>query len=172
MRMKTYRITKYDPRMRDASGAYNGSDWTAYSDVGQTFGGRLLTESEYLRTETLYVNTALSLLCAGGIRALTVAGLEDTLSSSDVKDGQNLDLTDLATVFRRVLREEFWCRFEGASAYVHFGWDYYMYVGVPDDIRPAVVADGLYVEEMESPYANQENVRTSSRVLRRVPRRK
>jgi len=47
------------------------------------------------------------------------------------------------------------CRLEGADAFVHVGWDYYMYVGVP---RPCPAACrqandlGLYVEDFASPY--------------------
>jgi hypothetical protein len=53
------------------------------------------------------------------------------------------------------LREEFCCRLQNAAGFVHFGWDYYMYIGVP---HPCPTAEalalnlGLFVEELDSPY--------------------
>jgi hypothetical protein len=47
------------------------------------------------------------------------------------------------------------CRLQADHGFVHFRWDYYMYLGVP---RPCPVAErtaselGLYVEEFASPY--------------------
>jgi hypothetical protein len=55
----------------------------------------------------------------------------------------------------RVLREDLWCRLDGEGAFVHFGWDYDMYVGVasacPEAQRLATKV-GLFVEEMRSRY--------------------
>jgi hypothetical protein len=31
-----YRVTKYDPVLRDASGAYTGDDWIMFEQIGQT----------------------------------------------------------------------------------------------------------------------------------------
>jgi hypothetical protein len=56
---------------------------------------------------------------------------------------------------RRVLREEFWCRLEGPEAFVHFGYDYYLYVGVPracPEAEQATRRAGLFVESFRSPY--------------------
>jgi hypothetical protein len=71
-------------------------------------------------------------------------------------EGSSLGLAEVGEVVRRVLREEFWCRLEGAGAFVHVGWDYYMYVGAP---RPCPGAEalarqlGLFVEPFRSPYS-------------------
>jgi hypothetical protein len=58
-------------------------------------------------------------------------------------------------VLRALLREEYWCKLESDSAYIHVGYDYYMYVGVPAECREAVAEAtrlGLFVEPMQSPY--------------------
>ena len=43
-----YRVTKYDPVLRDASGAYTGDDWIMFEQIGQTFDGVPLTLATYL----------------------------------------------------------------------------------------------------------------------------
>ena len=61
----------------------------------------------------------------------------------------------LGPVIRSVLREEFWCRLEGPAGYLHFGWDFYMYVGVPypcPKSQELARGLGLFVEEYPSPY--------------------
>jgi len=62
----------------------------------------------------------------------------------------------LADVCRLVLREILWCKLESTNGfYIHFGYDYYMYVGSPVSSQRAIdygKQNGLYVEEMESPY--------------------
>ena len=62
---------------------------------------------------------------------------------------------DVLVAVGHVLREEFWCRFEGQDAFVHVGYDYYMYVAVPHAVPQAVLLAqqvGLFVEPFESPY--------------------
>jgi|SRR5687767_8429806 len=52
--MNEYRITKYDPRLRDSSGAYSlPEEWTSYSDVGRTVSPRsVLREESWCRFES------------------------------------------------------------------------------------------------------------------------
>ena len=45
--MVEYRVTKYNPASRDASGAYVADGWTSVTDIGGAFGGVVLTENEY-----------------------------------------------------------------------------------------------------------------------------
>ena len=54
-----------------------------------------------------------------------------------------------------MLREELWCRLESVDGFVHIGWDYYMYIGVPHPCPEAeLLAEGLglYPERIVSPY--------------------
>jgi hypothetical protein len=154
-----FRVTKYDPAHRDASGAYTRDEWTAVSDIGRTFGGAVLTEAEYRRVEDAYAASASSFLTEAGVTALAVAGLDHAAAAPlSLADGCLLRPSEAGEVIRRVLREEFWCRLEGAGAYVHVGWDYYMYVGVPCPCPGAVALArqlGLFVEPFQSPYSEQ-----------------
>jgi len=155
-RVIEYRVTKYDPKFRDARGAYTRDDWSSVRDIGRTFGDAVLTRREYQRVEDAYVSAALDFLREGGIGPLVVAGLENQAAHpTSLAEGTALGLDEAGEVVRRVLREEYWCRLEGEGAFIHLGWDYYMYIGVP---RPSVTARGsagqlrLFVEEFRSPY--------------------
>lgn len=154
--MCEYRVTKYDPAHRDPYGAYTRDEWTSVSDVGRTFVGVVLSEAEYRRVEDAYANVAVAFLREAGIWSLTVAGLENhSAVPLPFADSSPLGLAEVGEVLRRVLREEFWCRLEGAGAFVHVGYDYYMYVGVPNpcpDAAALAVQLGLFVEPFRSPY--------------------
>ena len=137
-RLLQFRITKYDPGQRNASGHYLRREWTSVGDIGRSFDGIVLTEAEYERIETAYMETAVAFLRGAGVSSLVVAGLEN---HADVQvsfaDGDSLNLAEVKDAVGRVLREEFWCRFEGQTAFIHIGYDYYMYVGVPHSVPEA-----------------------------------
>jgi hypothetical protein len=115
----------------------------------------MLTPGEYQRVEDAYVSAALAFLHEAGVKTLTVEGLEAQGNAPSVAAGSSLGLADVAEVIRRALREEFWCRLEGPEAFVHFGRDYYMYVGVPTACPGAeclVQRLKLHAESFRSPY--------------------
>ena len=65
-------------------------------------------------------------------------------------------MVEVGEVVRRLLRAEFWCRLEGTESFVHVGYDYYMYVGVPAACPSAEASArqfGLFVEPFRSPYS-------------------
>jgi hypothetical protein len=154
--MIEYRVTKYDPTLRDARGAYIADEWISVRDIGRVFGGVVLTDSEYRRVEQAYISSALAFLREGVINSLTVAGLENPKRLAlEFGDDSVISLEHVGDVIRRILREEFWCRLEGRGGFVHFGWDYYMYIGVPHRCLSAeqLAAElGLHPEEFASPY--------------------
>lgn len=51
--MHGYRVTKYDPVLRNEDGCFD--DWTAISDVGRTFNGVELTMERCLEVESAYL---------------------------------------------------------------------------------------------------------------------
>ena len=53
--MHCYRITKYNPRFRDHTGAYRKEDWISFSDIGMTFENKVLSATDYLSTEEAYI---------------------------------------------------------------------------------------------------------------------
>ena len=157
--MFQYRVTKYDPRFRDATGAFTRDDWISMGDVGSVFDGRVLTPAEYLRVENAYVSAAIAFLTDAGVESLVIADLENhgrfNTSALTLDNGSDCDLLTCADIARLNLRSEICCRLESESAFLHFGYDYYMYVGVlfecPAAIRHATDS-GLFVELFDSPY--------------------
>ena len=151
-----FRVTKYDPRFRDPTGAYTRDDWTAASDVGRSFGGVTLTNGEYERVETAYTSTVVAMLEEAGVESLTVTGLEPHRNvGAPIDENAVVPLSRVAEVARSVLREQYWCRLESPGAFVHFGYDYYVYVGLPRVPSRALAQAherGLFVEEFNSPY--------------------
>lgn len=166
--MFAYRVTKYDPSKRDASGAFPLEDWTSVSDVGRSIGGKVVTKQQYLHAEDSYVEAVRKLLSHAGISSMRLEGLEVKTDGNDVRfsnDGlatictQLHDNTlvagrELECVVRGCLREYIWCRLAGPrQSYVHFGYDYYMYVGLPESASAMVLPQGMFIEDVESPYA-------------------
>jgi hypothetical protein len=135
-----------------------------FSQIGQTFRGVVITEQEYKRVENAYVKAALAFLTESSIAALRVVGLENSRRQPlEFAEGSVLPLEKLPEVFGRILREEFWCRLQADDAFVHFGWDYYMYVGVPRRCPAAEQTAsglGLHVEEFTSPYHEETQSQT------------
>jgi hypothetical protein len=130
--MHEYRLTKYDPALRDAAGAFKGDDWTAVSDIGESFSGIVLTRQEYDRVEQAHIHATLTFLKEGGIESLRVEELETQPDSAiELREGTVLSTSQLGDVIGSILREEFWCNLESANGFVHFGYDYYIYLGVP-----------------------------------------
>jgi hypothetical protein len=86
------------------------------------------------------------------VKHLRVTNLE---GESPLKEGQIIYISDLNTVIQAVLRDEYWCKLESNDIFVHFGFDFYMYLGSNDDSSEAlheIKLSGLYVELYESPY--------------------
>ena len=151
--MPEFRITKYDPALRDASGAYlRPAEWTSISDVGKT-----TSLDEYTRVEAAYLDVILAFLEEARIDGLTIHWHPDTIGApTDYANGEHLGPQALRHAMQRVLREEIGGQFGGESgAFVHFGYDYYMYLGVPVECprSEALAAErGLFVEPFVSPY--------------------
>lgn len=155
--MFEYRVTKYDPALRDPQGAYTRDEWISVSDIGRSFDGVVLTEANYRWVEDAYAAAAVGFLREAGVTSMAVTGLEPVPGAAPPRfaNGAVLGLAALDEVVRQMLREELWCWLEGADAFVHVGYDYYMYLGVPVPCpRAAELAEksGLFVEPFESPY--------------------
>ena len=52
-----------------------------------------------------------------------------------IGEGTVISLEFVGAMIRQILRDDFWCRLEGQGGYVHLGWDFYMYIGVPHGCR-------------------------------------
>ena len=154
--MFEFRVTKYDPKLRAADGSYARDEWTAISDIGRTYGGVLVTREEYERTEFAYLAAAKAFLEEAAVQVMSIRGLEDPDSRyPQFREGSTLPVEEIGLLLTLMLREELWCRLEAPQAFVHIGYDYYMYVGVPSPCpfaqrRAAGLA--LFVEPFRSPY--------------------
>lgn len=155
-----YRITKYDPSRRNISGAYLDDDWTSRSDIGREFGGVELTQRRYLEVEQAYIDVASAFLQEAHIQCLRVKGLENQTPSATVPmEGCEVAASAVSPVLRGLLREEFWCKLESPIAFIHVGWDFYMYIGVPsrcEDTEEFARKAGLFPEVFSSPYFSNE----------------
>ena len=169
--MNQWRITKYDPGLRDNSGAYQGDAWIMMSDIGSEFNGKHFTAEEYVKTEDKYVTVASALLKAFGVPYLNVKQLHTPAVGTMTKDvasrhglyeeanlleGQRLNLQEALHAIRLMLREFVWCKLEFENRFfIHVGWDYYMYVGTTLDgseFAKILRDSGLFAEPFESPY--------------------
>jgi hypothetical protein len=157
--MHGFRVTKYDPALRTAAGAYGKDEWTSFSDVGRSFSGTTLSREEYLRVESAYVEAAEAFLAEDRAPELRVVGLEIRGARLSVPaEGSHVARGAFAGICRSILRDEFWCKLEADGRFVHFGWDYYMYVGVLHPCEGAISRAkslGLFVETFESPYIDE-----------------
>lgn len=169
--MGGFRVTKYDPRLRLPSGTYTVSEWTSLSDIGNVYGGRVFEYSDYLNVENLYVEAVKIFMQVACVEELQIKDLEkyefrgqhisgrelsemETFFNDKCVVDANVSGKDLDIVVRFVLREMLWCRLEGPDGfYVHFGYDYYMYVGAKNIGATApAMPDGIFAERFSSPY--------------------
>jgi hypothetical protein len=155
MRYK-YRITKYDPAKRNLLGHYLGEEWTSISDLGKTFCGHVFTQIEYTRVEATYLETVSKFLSESRIETLTIDKLEMHQQMYSFEVGQSLKLDAIQEISRLSLREILWCQLRHPRReYLHFGYDFYMYIGVPTACPVATAhaqSLGLFVEPWWSPY--------------------
>jgi hypothetical protein len=172
--MVSWRITKYDPAYRDGQGEYQKNEWTSCYDIGKPYGGKEFTVNDYMAVENAYIDAVLLFAKGSGITTLTIRCLEKHNRNIDLgknplayteemvelfenlREGDVLEIKDIERLCRLVLREQLWCKLEsGNKMFVHFGYDYYMYIGSlskPEGIARLVEELGLFIEEFESPY--------------------
>jgi hypothetical protein len=171
-----YRITKYNPNYRNDKGAYLREEWISVYDIEKSFGSTKLTRQHYIEIEELYINAACCLYASSGKPDLYMKKLEKQDREYAFLDKYNLSyskdviaglhdgmlITD-AELFMKIckmcLRSILWCKLESYNGfYIHFGYDYYMYVGgIPDKINiDNCKREGIYVEEFLSPYITEK----------------
>lgn len=154
--MHEYRVTKYDPRQRNpVSGAYLRDEWTSVADVGRSYDGRMLTMADYERVEQAHIDFLLALAEREDAFPLTIEALEDMRAHSPWHEGQKVTPALFGAVVRDILREECWCRLIAPEFFIHFGYEFYLYVGcshTTEAIAPLAAAYGLFAEPMTSPH--------------------
>ncbi len=124
----------------------------------------------YIKMEDLYIQTIYDFMNCCAVSSLQVFDLEkpkkisfDPYDSSSmislfktVENKMWLTLEQTEDICKLILREKLWCKLANTSKiYVHFGYDFYMYIGTNVPCREAVANTeqrGLFIEAYESPY--------------------
>lgn len=167
--MMQFRVTKYSPTYRDERGRYLRNDWTSVSDIGKTFDADILTVDKYLVTENAYIDAVKVAMESVGVDRLAVSRLEKYRDLDDLLFPLRSDISvqvgsihnrmvasgkALEDIIRLCLREIIWCKLRGKKGFfVHFGYDYYMYIGCDDSIDWTWVSEGaVYIEKFSSPH--------------------
>jgi len=170
--MYSWRITKYNPEIRDEHGYYGKDEWIMMRDIGKDINGEILSIDEYLRVEDLYIGAVLEFQKCNNIDKFTASDVgrfrfrNQKIKPSKnmkklykkVKENDIIGASDLLDIIRLNLRALLNCNllYED-DMFVHFGWDYYMYIGSKqkcDNAIKQIEESGLFVEEFESPYLN------------------
>lgn len=165
-----WRITKYDPKKRNLQGWFLEDTWISYGDIGSVYQGKKLTYNEYVHVEDLYINAIVLLMNCLNVSHLQVKSLENHGSINEnpsidteevifvngLEENDILSLKQVKIAVKLILRNYFWCKLVAKhKMFVHFGYDYYMYIGSRSECNDPIQKirkSGLYVEDFESPY--------------------
>ncbi len=160
--MYSWRITKYNPAKRNESGHYTDLDeWTCFSEIGKK-----LTMDEYLDIEKRYIDAIMIVMDEMNIDSLFIESLElypEEITVQDAREfisklwvGKKINKLEIQGIAQLTLRNAVWCKLRLRNRFfVHFGYDYYMFIGVSDSCSKAlekIKSIGLYVEDYDSPY--------------------
>lgn len=135
----------------------NGAVWNSFFDIG-----KLVSEEEYLRVESLYIDLLLELAREMGIKFFTIKELEN-YDAFALREGQSVGLERLSFVTRAILRDECWGKLVNDGLEIHFGYDYIMYVVVKKtniNVKPILNSyeEMLVIEEIISPYLSNDQM--------------
>jgi hypothetical protein len=187
--MKKYRITKYNPKLRNELGHYSDNDWTDISDVGNVFNGKSLSETEYIEVETDYITSVIKILQENNQDYLRLVSYNKdlfeffinsqkkdwaylpNLKSSSLYEDKKIYLEDIAVLIKINLRAFIGMTLEIKDEfYVHFGWDLYMYIGCPNistKLRDQLNSTSIYIEDSDSPYYSSKHEYVVEKVNRK-----
>lgn len=143
-----WRVTRYDPDLRNEHGHWQLHDWTNACEIGRTFtDGGLLTASYYESIESYIVEAIIRMAEEAGLESLTVANLDvggykrfgwiDSIFFP-VQIGDRISLNDAAALYRLHFRGSLNCyldiSFEDVDTgfYWQSSYDGYTHVGTPN----------------------------------------
>lgn len=165
--MYSWKITKYDPLLR-RNGIYQREEWTSFYDIGEVIDGKKVSFSEYYQIESAYVHAVLTIMDFLNLSELQMKGLEKYNTNLEMKpypellkllhtayDDRIVQKGEIGPIMRLILRESIWCKLENDRMFVHFGYDYYMYVGsqvLCSEVMNQFHSHGLFVETYPTPY--------------------
>ncbi|NNU33980.1 hypothetical protein HK413_07110 [Mucilaginibacter sp. S1162] len=163
--MERLRISKYDPKYRDANGYYTKDEWTEYYQIDEFFTTEEIAYNEYLIVEDKYVTAITAFFKINDCIKIEISDKEFKLTNDKLSDGHNtyllntfqniqtksiIEFDDLEPVIRLILRGFFWgklrCLIKDIS--VEFGYDFYIYfnsMSFSADLIKEVNDLGLYI---------------------------
>ena len=100
-----FRVTKYDPALRDQRGGFAGDDWTSVGDVGNSFGGEVLSLHRYLEVESHHLQVVAAFLAEAEAEHTVVRGPERYEARWWPAEGDRLTRLESVDVVREMLRE-------------------------------------------------------------------
>lgn len=152
--LNQYRISKYDPSNR-VGYMYIVDEWTDYSDIGKVYNGFAFTLEEYEKTENSYINCIIQIMQLSNIRRLNIKDREVYNDNNHINSMSAISIHEVKPVIRECLRNSIWCKLEAKNFFVHFGYDFYIYIGCVLSkayVESIVVKNGLFCELFQSPY--------------------
>ena len=164
--MLHWRITKYNPKLRDSMGKYLKSDWTSCSDIGKVYDGKTLDAGCYMEIENAYIAAIITFMHCVKLEHLRISALEKHMHKQkhiiytlpmikiykSIEQGDLITAEEIELIARLALREDLWCKLESEYLHVHFGYDYYMYISTEHSCQNAIEnieKSGLFVEGIE-----------------------
>ena len=129
-------------------------EWTSFSDIGKVFNGTTLSQDAYLRTEQAYIDCCIELIEKAKIPTLSIQQAE--YHTGNVRFPAGISNTqEIRQVITACLREQCWLKLVAQDFFIHFGYDYYMYVGSVlsrETVAEIAATYGLFCEEHPSPH--------------------
>ncbi|MBP3800959.1 MAG: hypothetical protein J6I85_02855 [Clostridia bacterium] len=165
--MYNYKISKY--KIENRKEIIN--EWTSISDIGKEYNGKEFKYEDYIKTENAYIEIIFMFIKLNNIKKITIDELEkyndDKLIYDEydfqiqklirkLKNKMELEICDIELYIRAILREQIWAKlYSSDELYIHFGYDYYMYIGSkvePKKEIKEIEKSGLVIERQISPY--------------------
>jgi len=150
-----YQITKYDPQKKDEYGRYlDQTEWTDYNEEkNPTYNFK-----DYLLTETAYIYAIYHFI---KLNKEVFFQLSNKVVNNKLTNNSKVFNSSIRLEYfvKKILRENFGAKIRCKNMCVHFGWDYYMFIGSnkKTDIKELDFGGiKMYIESIAiSPYAKQ-----------------
>ncbi|WP_047685474.1 MULTISPECIES: hypothetical protein [Xenorhabdus] len=145
----SYRMTKYTNINENGDICSDYDEWTSFFDIGQK-----VKKYEYEQIENQYIDYVINLCDCLGIKFLRIKDLEVNFDKISYIDGESININQLRSVIKSILREDIWCKLISDKCEFHFGYDFYMYFVSKIDHKECMdeINTLLTVQKYRSPY--------------------
>lgn len=144
----SYRITKYTKINEDGNLCSLPDEWTSFFDVDKK-----VSLQEYEWVENQYIEFVVLACNYHHIDKLEIKNLESN-GHDTYRNNQRVNVDDIGSVVKDVLRESVWCKLVCEKFEFHFGYDFYMYFVSsenPDEFLKRMNSP-LTIQKYKSPY--------------------